>query len=452
MERLGLTDLPQSITALTHLTELVVIDNLLESVPPHILQLTELTKLDLFYNSIQSVPAGIDQLIHLTHLNLGCNLIPEVPASIGSLTALTHLDLSCNRLTVLPAEFAQLPNLTYLDLSFNHLTKIPAALTEHPNLEYLGGMDIMATNNLTIRDCVAEGIQGGTSTGECNAAIFLWQGHNDFTIERNVIIDCGKGIGIGLCYYAGPTISGGWHADGGVIRNNTVMRNDGNGGNNIGLELCGLKNVDVQNNTIYSPDGSYFRNVSFWDNGTIPISNLEVENNIFRGGVYDIAAGDWSASAVQAMGNIVDTSGSTVLPTWFVDAANGDFHLTEAASAAIDQAATLADVTDDFDGGPRPEGGAYDYGADEFASPMGDATYDGVVDGADYTAWADHYDQSGDWGDGDFSGDGFVDGADYTAWADNYGYGLGAASSVPEPASAALMALGLLALIRRRKA
>jgi hypothetical protein len=230
--------------------------------------------------------------------------------------------------------------------------------------DYIGGMDIMATNNLTIRDCVAEGIRGFTGGG--NAAIFLWQGHNNFTIERNVITDCNKGIGIGLCYYAGATISGGWHADGGAIRNNTVLRCGGYDGNNIGLELCGLKNVDVHHNTIYSPDVTYFRNVSVWDDGNIPISNLDVQNNIFYGGVFDIAGGDWSPTAVRDMGNIVDTDGSIVLPDWFVDVAAGDLHLTASATGAIDAAQSLATVTDDVDAEGRPIGAAPDFGADEY--------------------------------------------------------------------------------------
>ncbi len=313
--------------------------------------------------------------------------------------------------------------------------------------DYIGGMDIMSSNNITIRDCVAEGIRGYTGGG--NASIFLWQGHNNFTIERNVIIGTNKGIGIGLTYQAGPTISGGWHGDGGIIRNNTILRSSGYDGNNIGLELCGVKNTEVYNNTVYSADASYFRTLSFWDNTTIPNTNLQVIDNIVRGGVFDIAGGDWSAAAVAALGNIVDTTGAVVTSNWFVDAANGDFHLTEQALAAMDAATVLADVPADMDQALR--GALPDMGADEFGAPMGDANHDGKVDGADYTIWADHYKQPGTWVTGDFNGDQVVNGADYTLWADSFGFGTGAGASVPEPATVMLLVLGACAAGLRRR-
>jgi len=118
-------------------------------------------------------------------------------------------------------------------------------------------------------------------------------------------------------------------------------------------------------------------------------------------------------------GNIV---GSSVSRDWFVDWASGNLHLTEQATAAIDAAASLADVPCDYDGGARPAGDAPDVGADEFGSPVGDANYDGWVDGADYTLWADHYSPAG-----------------------------GIGGLVPEPAVTALIGLGVPALIRRRR-
>ncbi len=83
----------------------------------------------------------------------------------------------------------------------------------------------------------------------------------------------------------------------------------------------------------------------------------------------------------------------------------------------------------------------------------GDASLDGCVDGGDYSLWADNYAlgvPGKTWVQGDFSGDGIVDGADYTFWADNYEAGCGG-SPIPEPAALALLAVGSLAALRRRR-
>lgn len=96
--------------------------------------------------------------------------------------------------------------------------------------------------------------------------------------------------------------------------------------------------------------------------------------------------------------------------------------------------------------------------------PLGDASRDGTVDGADYTVWADNYLDTFTWGalwkDGDFNIDGVVDGGDYTVWADHYleTMPLSAAAlamAVPEPGTFGLAAIGgalvLASAIRRRR-
>ena len=52
----------------------------------------------------------------------------------------------------------------------------------------------------------------------------------------------------------------------------------------------------------------------------------------------------------------------------FVNPATADLHLQASATNAIDKAATLATVTNDFDGDFRPKGGSSDIGADEFST------------------------------------------------------------------------------------
>ena len=88
----------------------------------------------------------------------------------------------------------------------------------------------------------------------------------------------------------------------------------------------------------------------------------------------------------------------------------------------------------------------------------GDASLDGLVDGVDYTIWADHFLQTGQTRvSGDFTRDGKVDGADYTVWADHFAPGpLGlTAAAVPEPAGIVLAVVGavtsLVGVGRRRR-
>jgi hypothetical protein len=80
---------------------------------------------------------------------------------------------------------------------------------------------------------------------------------------------------------------------------------------------------------------------------------------------------------------------------------------------------------------------------------LGDANGDVAVDGADYTIWADNFQQSGvGFALGDFNMDGIVDGADYTLWADNFSVTPTLTiSAVPEPSTLALASAGAMVLL-----
>ncbi len=92
---------------------------------------------------------------------------------------------------------------------------------------------------------------------------------------------------------------------------------------------------------------------------------------------------------------------------------------------------------------------------------MGDANVDGEVGLADLTALADNYGEvqtSLNWMDGDFTGDWAVGLSDLAALADNYGRRVDLyigpddpGGTLPEPGIAALLAVGAIGLIRRRR-
>ncbi|OHB71161.1 MAG: hypothetical protein A2V70_16205 [Planctomycetes bacterium RBG_13_63_9] len=83
----------------------------------------------------------------------------------------------------------------------------------------------------------------------------------------------------------------------------------------------------------------------------------------------------------------------------------------------------------------------------------GDADFDGTVTFADFNALANHYGMAGvGWREGDFSGDGTVRFEDFNTLANHFGnssVASGGAKPVPEPAAAAMLLGGLLALLCR---
>ena len=80
----------------------------------------------------------------------------------------------------------------------------------------------------------------------------------------------------------------------------------------------------------------------------------------------------------------------------------------------------------------------------------GDANVDRTVDGADFNLLLTNWGTGDQWGEGDFTGDGTVDGADFNLLLSNWGDCPDCGNPTPEPATLALLCLGVLARRWRR--
>jgi len=233
---------------------------------------------------------------------------------------------------------------------------------------YTGGVDAHQSWGWTIRDNLVEGFW--CNTGLSEHGIHLWRGCRDTIIERNVLLDDARGIGLGLAtsgdgrtYPDDPCPEAAGYVDdfGGVIRNNFVAANSSSlfaseYGFDCGICLWNACNAQVFHNTVYTADpGSTFSSIEW----RFPNTQAEIINNLVN---HTLRERD-GATANQS-GNLTNA-----LTSWFEDAVNGNLHLAPSASAAIDQVSVPAGVADDVDGDPRPMGSASDVGADEYGVP-----------------------------------------------------------------------------------
>lgn len=220
---------------------------------------------------------------------------------------------------------------------------------------YTGGIDAHSARGWRVAENRFVGIYCA-GEGLAEHAIHFWVGSRDTVVERNVILDCARGVGFGLVD-SGPSRSypddpypglfvG--HYDG-VIRNNVIVATIPY--YDTGIELDQARGALVLHNSVIETSGatgSFSSIDTRFDNSITTVRNNLVRRLTVRGGT-----------------STADHNLESVPLAYFVDGAAGDAHLTASATDAIDRGVVEAQAGRDVDGEPHDHGAAPDLGADE---------------------------------------------------------------------------------------
>lgn len=211
---------------------------------------------------------------------------------------------------------------------------------------YTNGVDVHTGANWIVRNNLFRNIRApaGQLAGP---AVLMWNGSRDSMVENNLFLNVQYGIALGL--------NGNKSDDhiGGIVRNNFFHRSSSQNGD-VGITINNSVNTKVLHNTVIL-NGTYPNAIEYRFAAT---TGVEIRYNLADGIVKqrDGATGSVANNVTNAQ------------PSWFTNAATGDLHLVATSAAAIDKAATHANVPKDYDAETRPQGAAPDIGADEFSS------------------------------------------------------------------------------------
>jgi hypothetical protein len=210
--------------------------------------------------------------------------------------------------------------------------------------DYISAIDMMALEDWTFSDNVFQNIRGRNGGGR--AAIFIWVRSRKVTVERNLIVNCDRGVAFGnpgesTANRPGERLV---YVSDGIIQNNMII-----GGPDCGIELWHVDQIEVLHNSIWRPDENRNRGIRI-GKGTI---RTEILNNLIHGEIT------MDGGEAQLGNNLTG-----ILEGYFVQPGSGNLALTAQAVGAIDKAEPLPEVPTDIRG--RRRVGNADFGAWEF--------------------------------------------------------------------------------------
>ncbi len=230
---------------------------------------------------------------------------------------------------------------------------------------YTGGIDTHDARDWHVHDSYFEGIycdatgvarpahgqradeRGGMTYqgGLAEHAIHMWDSESGsgHLIERNVIVSCARGIGLGFRT----------EIYGAIVRNNMIYSSfAGSREHDVGIMLDRLHDSQVVHNTVFFSSPDAYPNAIEYRYGST--SGLTVLNNLTN---RQIRARDGADATLG--GNVTDAAGD-----WFRAPSAGDLHLASCDRPSVVGAGEpTSHVSVDIDSEPRE--GALDVGADQ---------------------------------------------------------------------------------------
>ena len=224
--------------------------------------------------------------------------------------------------------------------------------TDSAPSDYTNGIDVINGEHWVVRDNILRRIRGPRGQGyRAGPAILFWGGSRDTVVERNWLVDCFRGIALGLLQTQENALDRLDH-QGGLIRRNAICNL--NSWADEAIEVNASPGAKVEHNTVLV-EGKVPWSISI----RFATANARVWNNLSNHPVVprDGAKADQKTNVVTAQRD------------WFVDSARGDLRLIRGDSPAIDAGTVIADDRQSTDRQPLFVGSAPDVGAFEYRGP-----------------------------------------------------------------------------------